>query len=88
MSTDTKAALEAALEAHYRSEAAEDNEYRQGAVIIDWVIGYTISNIVDGTVGYANGYESCDTNPNAQVYLAQWVSTRISDLLEGEREDN
>ena len=88
MSAETKAALDAAIDTHYRSEAEGDNEYRQHAVIIDWVVGYTISNVVDGEVGYANGYDSGDTNPNAQVYLAQWVADRIAGLLETVRDDD
>ena len=80
--------MERAIEAHYLSEAADDNEYRQNAVVIDWVVGYTISNVVNGAVGYANGYDSCDTNPNAQAYLAQWVSNKIAELLESDDDDD
>ncbi|WP_104137260.1 hypothetical protein [Cryobacterium sp. Y62] len=86
MSAQTKRDLEAAIAAHHRSET-EGNDLRENAVVIDWVVGYTISNIVDGTVGYTNGYDSCDTNPNAQVHLAQWTSNQIADLLDPDDED-
>ena len=89
MSAGTKAALEEAINAHFKDEAAEEgNEDRASAVLIDWVVGYTISNIVNGDVGYANGYDSCDTNPNAQAHLARWVSTRLSGMLEGYEDDD
>ncbi|ROS28905.1 hypothetical protein EDF22_0637 [Rathayibacter sp. PhB127] len=91
MSAETKRALAEAIEAHYRSDAEGDVPERETAVVVDWVVGYTVSNVVnidgDDTVGYANGYDSQDTNPNSQAYLAQWVATRIGDLLEGDRDD-
>jgi hypothetical protein len=86
MSAETKQNLEAAILAHFRSEAENDNEYRQSAVVVDWIVGYTVSNLVDvdgaSTVGYANGYDSADVNPNGQAYLAQWVSLEIAAMLE------
>jgi hypothetical protein len=92
VSVQTKQALEAAITAHYLSEAQDDNEYRQNAVVVDWIVGFTVSNVVDvdgvGTVGYANGFDSADVNPNGQAYLAQWVSLEIASLLETDRDDD
>lgn len=87
MSVATKAALEDAIVNHFRSMVEDDNNERSSDVVIDWVVGFTISNVVDddgegSTVGYANGFDSADTNPNAQVYLAQWVSEAVAELLQ------
>jgi len=82
VSAATKQALEAAIAAHHLDEAVGSQTGHEAAVVIDWVVGFTISNIINGSVAYANGYDSCDTNPNAQVHLAQWTSNQIAYLLD------
>lgn len=84
-------AVEDALLAHFESTLDEDdNEARSGAVIVDWIAGYTISNIVDvegrAVVGFHNEYVSPDTNPNAQAHLALWVHREVAGVLEGDEE--
>lgn len=88
MSVQTLQNLETAIREHFESTFDEDtNDSRRTAVVIDWVVGYTVSNIVDvdgrQVVGFHNEYTSPDTNPNSQAYLAHWVSRHIDDALNG-----
>lgn len=92
MSADTLRGIEDAIRAHFESTFdGETREERRTAVIVDWVVGFTVSNIVevDGrqVVGFHNEYTSPDTNPNSQVALAQWVSDEIADILHPPRDD-
>lgn len=93
MSAETLRGIEDAIRTHFESTFDEDTlEVRRGAVIIDWVVGFTVSNIVDvdgrQVVGFHNEYTSPDTNPNSQVYLAQWVAEEISDIVHGRVDDD
>lgn len=93
MSAETLRGIEDAIRAHFESTFDGDtNEPRRGAVIIDWVVGYTVSNIVDvdgrQVVGFRNEYTSPDTNPNAQAYLAEWVAAEIDDVIRGRVQDD
>lgn len=81
MSVASLKAIEDAIDAHFRDTSDPDNLDRQGAVVVDWVVGYTISGIVGDVVGYSNDYCSSDSNPNSQVTLAAWVSENIMDGL-------
>jgi hypothetical protein len=85
MSAATKADLEQALRNHYQSEVEGDGPEKENAVIVDWVVCYTTSGIIDvagqEVIGYANHYVATDTNPNAQVTLAQWVAEEIMEVL-------
>lgn len=93
MSADTIRGIEDALRAHFASTFDQDtHESRRNAVIIDWVVGYTVSNIVDvdgrQVVGFHNEYTSPDTNPNSQAYLAQWISDELDDVIHGRTIDD
>jgi hypothetical protein len=92
VSAATLSALEDAIRAHFASTFDEDTrDERRTAVVIDWVVAFTVSNIVevDGrkVVGFHNEYTSPDTNPNSQVALAQWASDEIADILHPPRDD-
>lgn len=92
MSAQTIQAIEDAVKAHFAATLnADDNPERKSAVVIDWVVGYTISNIVDvdgvSVVGFHNDYTSPDTNPNFQAHLAMWVADEISSILHGGDDD-
>lgn len=93
MSVETLRGIEDALRAHFEATLEDsDSEERKGAVIIDWIGAYTVSNIVDvdgrKVVGFHNEYVSPDTNPNAQAHLALWASSQISDVLESDGDDD
>lgn len=93
MSASTLRALEDAIRAHFESTFDDDTRYeRRTAVVVDWVVAFTVSNIVevDGrqVVGFHNEYTSPDTNPNSQVALAQWASDEISEILHPPRDDH
>lgn len=93
MSAQSLQNLEDAIRAHFTATLAEDDgPERQSAIVIDWVIGYTISNIVDvdgeNVVGYHNEYAAADSNPNSQAHLAQWVSNQISYTLDPNNDDD
>jgi hypothetical protein len=93
VSAETLRGIEDAIRAHFESTFDDDtNESRRSAVVIDWVVGYTVSNIVevDGrkVVGFHNEYTSPDTNPNSQAYLAEWVAGEIDELMHGRIEED
>lgn len=86
MSDATIRAIEEAIDAHFRSSFDENTkEARRGAVIINWVVGFTISNVVevdgDEHVGYSNDWYAAPGDPNAAVALAAWVSEDIGKVL-------
>lgn len=85
MSKETVLAVEAAIEAHYRDTLDTDSMHDRTGAVVDWVVGYTVSSIIDigehDVVGYANDYLSAASNPNAQVTLAAWVADSIMDVL-------
>jgi hypothetical protein len=92
VSAETLRGVEDALRAHFESTFDhETNQERRNAVIIDWVAGFTVSNIVDvngrRVVGFHIEYASPDMNPNSQAYLAQWVSGEIDELMRGADDD-
>jgi len=87
VSAETLRGIEDALRAHFEATLEpDDNEGRKGAVIIDWIAAYTISNIIDvdgqRVVGFHNEYASPDTNPNSQAHLAQWAGAQIAYILD------
>lgn len=89
MSAATHAALEQAIEQHFLGELTDDaSEERRTAMVINWVVGYTISNVVDvngeSVVGYRNGSFSALGDPNAAAHLAGWVSDDIARVLDGD----
>lgn len=93
MSAETLRHVEEAIRAHFQDTFDADTaDERRTAVIIDWVVGYTVSNIVDvdgaNVVGYHNDYISADSNPNAQAHLAQWVSSQIAYVLDPTEDDD
>lgn len=92
MSARTLDALEDAIRDHFLDTIEDtDSEALKSAVIVDWVAGFTISNIVEvdgrNVVGFSNGYIGPDTNPNSQVALAGWVSDQIADILNPQADD-
>ena len=93
MSDATVQGIEDAIRAHFQSRIeGDDSAARKGAVIIDWIAAYTISNIVDvdgkRVVGFHNEYASPDTNPNSQAHLAQWASEQIAYVLDPNSADD
>ena len=92
MSAETLRGIEDALRAHFESTLDEDSRTeRSGAVIVDWIAAYTISNIVDvdgrAVVGFHNEYTSPDTNPNSQAHLARWAAKQVADVLDPATDD-
>lgn len=70
--------IEAAIEEYMRSE---EFEFDSNEMVVDWVVGYCRTQLLeDGdVVGFANSLISKpNTNPNGQVFLAEWVSQSIS----------
>lgn len=86
MSDQTVQAIEDAIEAHFRDELTDDDsEARRSSVIINWVVGITISNVVnvDGEdhVGYSNDWYAATGDINAAIGLAGWVKDEITLIL-------
>lgn len=93
MSARTLDALEDAIRDHFLDTMDEDaTDDRKSAVLIDWVVGYTISNIVEvegkNVVGFSNDYIAADSNPNGQVTLAHWTGEQISYALDPNNADD
>lgn len=95
MSEQTLAALETAIEEHFRGEMSDlASVERRGAVVVNWVVGLTISNLVDvhgdgdAVVGYTNDFYMALGDPNAAVHLAQWVSGEIAEILQPDGDDS
>jgi hypothetical protein len=69
----------------------EHNRHGKGDVVIDWVVGYTVSNVIEvegsEVVGYANLHIAPLGNPNAHVGLAQWVAEDINEILHPDNDD-
>lgn len=92
MSAQTLNNIQKALQEHFLDSLDEDSaDERAGAVIIDWVCMYTLSNIVsiDGKaiVGFTNELVSPDTNPNSQLGLIVWGSNKLAEVLNPFEED-
>jgi hypothetical protein len=93
VSAETLRGIEDALRAHFESGLDGDSsESRRGAVIIDWLAVYTISNVVDIdgrlVVGFTNDLVSPDTNPNSQAHMALWAHRYLSSVLDHSIEDD
>lgn len=87
MSAATVQAIEDAIVAHFNDSIDDDSTTsRRGAVVLNWVAGYTLSNIVevDGktVVGYLNEHVAPGGDPNAAVALARWVGADIATVLD------
>lgn len=91
MTQDLTDKVEEAIRAWFE-DAVKSPHHRagKGDVIIDWVVGFTVSNLVDKdddedieepVVGYANWLITPLGNPNAHVGLAQWVMDEIGTVL-------
>lgn len=83
MTAEKHLALETALKEYVESVTEQEEAF---PVVIDWIIGYTVSGIVETdeggkTIAYANGCVRPDNNPNSQVTLAAWVAESIMDYL-------
>lgn len=89
--TAALAKIEEALTEWFEAQHSDPDHPRHGKgdMIIDWVAGITVSNIIevdDGAqiVGYANMHIAPLGNPNAHVGLAEWVVADISEILHPE----
>jgi len=86
-------AIEEAIRAWFEDSHSDEEHPRnaKGDVVVDWVVGFTISNVVDvdgrEVVGYANMHIAPLGNPNAHVALAAWVADDISEILHPGTED-
>jgi hypothetical protein len=92
VSGTTLASLEAALEAHFRDETSNgSSDERRTAVIINWVVAFTVSNLVevDGVhiVGYANDLYRSEGDPNAAVSLCDWAAEDVAQILHHDGDD-
>ena len=94
MSAATLKAVEDAIEAHFRDTMSEGaSAERRGSIIVNWVVGYTISNVVNvpghgPTMGYSNDYITADADPNAQRGLAEWLSEEIASAVNSPDDDD
>ncbi len=89
MSDATVQAVEDAIAAHFADTLDEDSTIaRSGAVLINWVACYTVSNVVDvdgrTVVGYLNEYVAAPGDPNAAIGLTAWVSAEIATVLDND----
>lgn len=93
MSDKTLNDVEEAIRAHFYDELSDPEHPRHGKgdMVIDWVVGFTVSNIVDvdgkDVVGYANRHIAPLGNPNSHVALAAWVADDINSIMHPDDED-
>lgn len=83
MSRQTMQAVEDAITAHLRADAAENNaDTDEGSVVIDWVVGVTFSKIdEENEVVYRNAQFGPPNNPNGQSALHAWASAEIMEAM-------
>jgi hypothetical protein len=99
MSDQTLRAVEEAIEAHFADDIKRHNAEmlnpdpeRQRDMVVDWIVGYTISGVVDvdgkDIVGYRNMAIIPPTNPNAHVGLSMWLAEEMGDILHPDEDDS
>jgi hypothetical protein len=93
MSNKSIQVIEDAIRAHLEDEHSDPYHPRFGKndQVIDWVVGFTVSNVIDvdgeEVVAYANVSVSPQGNPNAHIALAIWVADDISDIFRASTEE-
>ena len=99
MSAQTLRAVEEAIEAHYADEIKKHNAEmpnpdpeRQNDLLVNWLVVYTISGVVDvhgkDVVGYRNMVIMPPTDPNAHVGMASWLMDEMVDILHPSDEED
>lgn len=91
MSGDLTDKVEDAIREWFEDSIKNHPREGKGDVVIDWVVGFTVSNIVEveddddeskaDVVGYANWLITPLGNPNAHIGLARWVVDEIGTVL-------
>lgn len=95
MSAELDAALamvEQSIQAYHTAWLGPDSPRSgKGDVVIGWVVGYTVSNVIDvegeDVVGYANMHIAPLGNPNGHIGLAMWVAEDISEIMHPDTDD-
>lgn len=87
MSDKTLQGIEDAIRAHFEDRLSDPSHPRHGMgdMVIDWVVGLTVSNIIEVNgkeiVGFGNIAYFPDANPNTHSGLAMWLAEEVSSII-------
>lgn len=95
MSDATLRGVEEAILAHYKNEFQSQHDAdpdRRSDMVVDWVVGYTISGVVEvegkSIVGYSNQTIEPRGNPNAHLGLSTWMVGEYEAVIDGRFADD